>query len=186
MPDRNLVSGLGGKVIVGDRCNTKIVRLAIRKIAITLSIFGRSLPIFSQTWEMFRCNTYVILRKIKAFCHCHFYVWMPVVIYNCPIFVKVGGWSFTLLPSRHTKFGLNQLKTEKVSPQHILLLGAVTRPFLPAKWRCRRACLTAPSPRPLLKKIKIVGFCPNLLGNRPWPLLARYKSERDDMKLILN
>ena len=39
---------------------------------------------------------------------------MLVVIYNCPIFVKVGGWSFTLLPGRHTKFGLNQLKTEKV------------------------------------------------------------------------
>ena len=58
---------------------------------------------------------------------------MPVVIYNCPIFVKIGGWSFTLLLSRHTKFGLNQLKTEKVSPQHILLLGAVNRPFRPAK-----------------------------------------------------
>ena len=58
---------------------------------------------------------------------------MPVVIYNCPIFVKVGGWSFTLLPNRHTKFGLNQLKTEKVSSQHILFLGAVSRPFRPAK-----------------------------------------------------
>ena len=47
---------------------------------------------------------------------------------------------------------------------------------VPQRWRCRRACLTAPSSRPLLNKIKIVGFCPNLLGNRPWPLLARYKS----------
>ena len=64
MPDRNLVSGLGGTVIVGGRCNTQIVRLAIRKIAITFLIFGRSLPNFLQTWEMFRCNTYVILRKI--------------------------------------------------------------------------------------------------------------------------
>ena len=44
--------------------NTQIVRLAIRKIAITFLIFGRSLPNFSQTREMFRCNTYVILRKI--------------------------------------------------------------------------------------------------------------------------
>ena len=49
-----------------------------------------------------------------------------MVIYNCPIFVKVGGWSFTLSPSRHTKFGFNRSKTEKVSPQHILSLGAVS------------------------------------------------------------
>ena len=59
-----IVSGLGGTVIVGGRCNIRIVRLAIRKIVITFSIFGRSLPNFSQTWAMFRCNTYVILRKI--------------------------------------------------------------------------------------------------------------------------
>ena len=58
-----IVSGLGGTVIVGGRCNTRIVRLAIRKIAITFLIFGRSLPNFSQTWAMFRCNTYVILKK---------------------------------------------------------------------------------------------------------------------------
>ena len=59
-----IVSGLGGTVIVGGRCNTRIVRLAIRKIAITFLIFRRSLPNFSQTWAMFRCNTYVILKKI--------------------------------------------------------------------------------------------------------------------------
>ena len=59
-----IVSGLGGTVIVGGRCNTRIVRLAIRKIAITFLIFRRSLPNFSQTWAMFRCNIYVILRKI--------------------------------------------------------------------------------------------------------------------------
>ena len=59
-----IVSGLGGTFIVGGRCNTRIVRLAIRKIAITFLIFGRSLPNFSQTWAMFRCNTYVILKKI--------------------------------------------------------------------------------------------------------------------------
>ena len=59
-----IVSGLGGTVIVVGRCNTHIVRLAIRKITITFSIFGRSLPNFSQTWAMFRFNTYVILRKI--------------------------------------------------------------------------------------------------------------------------
>ena len=59
-----IVSGLGGTVIVGGRCNTRIVRLATRKIAITFLIFGRSLPNFSQTWAMFRCNTYVILKKI--------------------------------------------------------------------------------------------------------------------------
>ena len=41
-----IVSGLGGTVIVGGRCNTRIARLAIRKIAITFLIFGRSLPIF--------------------------------------------------------------------------------------------------------------------------------------------
>ena len=56
-----------------------------------------------------------------------------MVIYNCPSFVKVGGWSFTLSSSRHTKFGFNRLKTEKVSPQHILSLGAVSRPFRPTK-----------------------------------------------------
>ena len=59
-----IVSGLGGTVIVGGRCNTRIVRLAIWKIAITFLILGRSLPNFSQTWAMFRCNTYVILKKI--------------------------------------------------------------------------------------------------------------------------
>ena len=59
-----IVSGLGGTVIVGGRCNTRIVRLATRKIAITFLIFGRSLPNFSQAWAMFRCNTYVILKKI--------------------------------------------------------------------------------------------------------------------------
>ena len=74
-----------------------------------------------------------------------------MVIYNCPIFVKVGGWSFTLFPSRHTKFGLNQLKTEKVSPQHILLLGAVSRPFHPVKVALLKSLPHCPSPRPLLK-----------------------------------
>ena len=59
-----IVSGLGGTVIVGGRCNIRIVRLAIRKIVITFSIFRRSLPNFSQTWAMFRCNTYVILSKL--------------------------------------------------------------------------------------------------------------------------
>ena len=57
---------------------------------------------------------------------------MPMVIYNCPIFVKVSGWSFTLSPSRHTKFSFIRLKTEKVAPQHILSLGTVSRPFRPA------------------------------------------------------
>ena len=112
---------------------------------------------------------------------------MLVVIYNCPIFVKVGGWSFTLLPGRHTKFGLNQLKTEKVSPQHILLLGAVSRPVHPVKVALLKSlphCLLSPPPA---KKIKIVGLCPNLLGNRPWPLYwPGISLERDDMKLILN
>ena len=76
---------------------------------------------------------------------------MLVVIYNCPIFVKVGGWSFTLLPGRHTEFGLNQLKTEKVSLQHILLLGAVSRPFHPVKVALLKSLPHCPSPRPLLK-----------------------------------
>ena len=80
---------------------------------------------------------------------------MPAVIYNCPIFVKVGGWSFTLLPSRHTKFGLNQLKTEKVSPQHILLLGAVSRPFRPAKVALPKSLPHCPLSPPPAKKIKI-------------------------------
>ena len=80
---------------------------------------------------------------------------MPVVIYNCLILVKVGVLSFTLLPSRHTKFGLNQLKTEKVSPQHILLLGAVTRPFRPAKVALPKSLPPCPlSPPPAKKKKK--------------------------------
>ena len=78
---------------------------------------------------------------------------MLVVIYDCPIFVKVGGWSFTLLPSRHTKFGLNRLKTEKISPQHILLLGAVSRPFSPAKVALPKSLPHCPlSPPPAKKK----------------------------------
>ena len=112
---------------------------------------------------------------------------MLVVIYNCPFFVKVGGWSFTLLPGRHTKFGLNQLKTEKVSPQHILLLGAMSRPIHPVKVALLKSLPHCPLSPPPAKKIKIVGFCPNLLGNRPWPLYRPGISlERDDMKLILN
>ena len=95
-----------------------------------------------------------------------------MVIYNCPIFVKVGGWSFALLPSRHTKFCLNQLKTEKVSPQHILLLGAVTRPFRPAKVARRRACLTTPSPRPLLKN-KNCGILSKFVGQPPMAITGQ-------------
>ena len=98
---------------------------------------------------------------------------MPVVIDNCPIFVKVGGWSFTLLPSRHTKFGLNQLKTEKVSPQHILLPGAVSRPFRPAKVTLPKSLPHCPLSLPPAKKIKIVGFCPNLLGNLPMAITGQ-------------
>ena len=107
---------------------------------------------------------------------------MPVVIYNCPIFVKVGGWSFTLLPSRNTKFGLNQLKTEKVSPQHILLLGAVTRPFRPAKVALPKSlphCPLSESPPPAKKNQK----CRILSKFVGQPGISL---ERDDMKLILN
>ena len=112
-----------------------------------------------------------------------------MVIYNHPIFVKVGGWSFTLSPSRHTKFGFNRSKTEKVSPQHILSLGAVSHPFRPAKMALPKSLPHSPLSPPPAKKIKVVGFCSNLLGNRPsayghyWPGTSL---ERDDAKLILN
>ena len=87
---------------------------------------------------------------------------MLVVIYDCPIFVKVGGWSFTLLPGRLTKFGLNQLKTEKVSPQHILLLGAVSRPVHPVKVALLKSlphCLLSPPPAKKSKLSDSVQIC---------------------------
>ena len=111
---------------------------------------------------------------------------MLVVIYNCPIFVKVGGWSFTLLPGRHTKFGLNQLKTEKVSPQHILLLGAVSRPFHPVKVVLLKSLPHCPLSPPPAKKSKLsdsVQICWATAHGHYWPGISL---ERDDMKLILN
>ena len=111
---------------------------------------------------------------------------MLVVIYNCPIFVKVGGWSFTLLPGRHTKFGLNQLKTEKVSPQHILLLGAVSRPFHPIKVALLKNLPHCPLSPPPAKKSKLsdsVQICWATAHGHYWPGISL---ERDDMKLILN
>ena len=111
---------------------------------------------------------------------------MLVVIYNCPIFVKVGGWSFTLLPGRHTKFGLNQLKTEKVSPQHILLLGAVSRPFHPVNVVLLKSLPHCPLSPPPAKKSKLsdsVQICWATAHGHYWPGISL---ERDDMKLILN
>ena len=55
----------------------------IRNIAITFLISKLSLPNFPQTWEMLQYNKYMILDEIQAFCYCHFYVWMLMVIYNC-------------------------------------------------------------------------------------------------------
>ena len=113
---------------------------------------------------------------------------MPMVIYDCPIFVKVSGWSFTLSPSRHTKFGFNRLKTEKIAPQHILSLSAVSRPFRPAKVALPKSLPHCPLSPPPAKKINVFGFRSNLLGNRPsahghyWPGTSL---ERDDTKLIL-
>ena len=43
-----IVSGLGGTVIVGGRCNTLIVRLAIRKIAITFIYLDDLYQIFHK------------------------------------------------------------------------------------------------------------------------------------------
>ena len=57
---------------------------------------------------------------------------------------------------------------------------------VPQRWRCRRACLTAPSPRPLLKKSKLsdsVQICWATAHGHYWPGISL---ERDDMKLILN
>ena len=100
---------------------------------------------------------------------------MLVVIYNCPIFVKVGGWSFTLLPGRHTKFGLNQLKTEKVSPQHILLLGAVSGTVHPVKVEELASLPDLPG-RPLLKN-QNYRILSKFVGQPPMAIiLARYKS----------
>ena len=109
-----------------------------------------------------------------------------MVIYNCPIFVKVGGWSFTLFPSRHTKSGLNQLKTEKVSPQHILLLGAVSHPFHPVKVALLKSLPHCPLSPPPAKKSKLsdsVQICWANAHGHYWPGISL---ERDDMKLILN
>ena len=98
---------------------------------------------------------------------------MPLVIYNRPIFVKVGGWSFTLLPSRHTKFGLNQLKTEKVSPQHILLLGAVSRPFRPAKVALPKSLPHCPLSPPPAKKNQNCRILSKFVGQPPMAITGQ-------------
>ena len=98
---------------------------------------------------------------------------MLVVIYNCPIFVKVGGWSFTLLSGRHTKFGLNQLKTEKVSPKHILLLGAVSRPFHPVKVALLKSLPHCPLSLPPAKKNQNYRILSKFVGQPPMAIIGQ-------------
>ena len=113
---------------------------------------------------------------------------MLVVIYNCPIFVKNGGWSFTLLPGGYTQIWFESVENWKKCPRNIfLLLGAVSRPFHPVKVALfEELASLPPSPRPPAKKSKLsdsVQICWATAHGHYWPGISL---ERDDMKLILN